>query len=92
MNQLTDKALLPAGMTDALPPHAAFEAETVERLMASFAAYGYERVKPPLIEFEDSLLASGGAALAAQTFRLMDPVSHRMLALTPNAYSLFQPV
>jgi ATP phosphoribosyltransferase regulatory subunit len=76
--------LLPAGMTDALPPHAAFEAETVERLMASFAAYGYERVKPPLIEFEDSLLASGGAALAAQTFRLMDPESHRMLALRPD--------
>jgi ATP phosphoribosyltransferase regulatory subunit len=84
MNQLTDKALLPAGMTDALPPHAAFEAETVERLMASFAAYGYERVKPPLIEFEDSLLASGGAALAAQIFRLMDPESHRMLALRPD--------
>jgi ATP phosphoribosyltransferase regulatory subunit len=84
MNQLTDKALLPAGMTDALPPHAAFEAETVERLMASFAAHGYERVKPPLIEFEDSLLASGGAALASQTFRLMDPESHRMLALRPD--------
>jgi ATP phosphoribosyltransferase regulatory subunit len=71
-------------MTDALPPHAAFEAETVERLMASFAAHGYERVKPPLIEFEDSLLASGGAALASQTFRLMDPESHRMLALRPD--------
>lgn len=84
MNQPTDKALLPAGMTDALPPHAAFEAETVERLMASFAAHGYERVKPPLIEFEDSLLASGGAALASQTFRLMDPESHRMLALRPD--------
>jgi ATP phosphoribosyltransferase regulatory subunit len=81
MNQFTDKALLPAGMTDSLPPHAAFEAEAVERLMASFAAHGYERVKPPLIEFEDSLLASGGAALASQTFRLMDPSSHRMLAL-----------
>ena len=84
MNQFTNRALLPAGMTDALPPHAAFEAETVERLMASFAAHGYERVKPPLIEFEDSLLASGGAALASQTFRLMDPASHRMLALRPD--------
>ncbi|MGF1640555.1 MAG: ATP phosphoribosyltransferase regulatory subunit [Rhodospirillales bacterium] len=84
MSPPIDKALLPAGMTDALPPHAAFEAETVERLMVTFASYGYERVKPPLIEFEDSLLASGDAALGAQAFRLLDPESRRMLALRPD--------
>ena len=33
----------------------AFEASVVERLMASFAAWGYERVKPPLLEFEDAV-------------------------------------
>jgi ATP phosphoribosyltransferase regulatory subunit len=56
----------------------------VERLVAFFASYGYERIKPPLIEFEDSLLGGSGAALANQTFRLMDPVSQRMLALRPD--------
>lgn len=84
MTDLPEKALLPAGMTDVLPPHAAFEADTVERLLAIFAGYGYERVKPPLIEFEETLLSGSGAALAAQAFRLMDPLSQRMLALRPD--------
>ncbi len=56
----------------------------VERLMAAFSSHGFERVKPPLLEFEDSLLGGGGAVLAEQTFRLMDPVSQRMLALRPD--------
>jgi ATP phosphoribosyltransferase regulatory subunit len=38
-------------------------------------------VKPPLLEFEDSLLAGAGAAVAEQTFRLMDPDSQRMMGL-----------
>lgn len=73
--------LLPAGLKDGLPPDAAFEAAMVERLMACFAAWGYERVKPPLIEFEDALLSGMGAAMAADTFRLMDPVSQRMMGV-----------
>ena len=76
-----ERALLPAGFMDVLPPHAACEAQTVERLIEVFAGYGYERVKPPLIEFEETLLAGSGAALTKATFRLMDPVSQRMLAL-----------
>jgi ATP phosphoribosyltransferase regulatory subunit len=73
--------LLPAGLKDGLPPDAAFEAAMVERLMACFAAWGYERVKPPLIEFEDALLSGMGAAMASDTFRLMDPVSQRMMGV-----------
>lgn len=74
-------ALLPAGLHDLLPPEAAHEAVVVEQLMAAFSAEGYQRVKPPLIEFEDSLLRGSGAALASETFRLMDPLSRRMLAV-----------
>ncbi len=81
MVQSADKALLPAGLKDVLPPTAAYEADTVERLIGVFAARGYERVKPPLIEFEDALLAGPGAMLGPQTFRLMDPVSQRMLGV-----------
>lgn len=73
--------LLPAGLKDGLPPDAAFEAAVVERLMAAFAGWGYERVKPPLLEFEDALLSGMGEAMAAHTFRLMDPVSQRMMGL-----------
>ncbi|HZH25916.1 MAG TPA: ATP phosphoribosyltransferase regulatory subunit [Azospirillaceae bacterium] len=84
MTDLPSKALLPAGLSDLLPPDAAHEAAVVERVMAAFAAHGYDRVKPPLIEFEDALLSGPGAAIATQTFRLMDPVSRRMLAVRPD--------
>src|ERR1700733_6062421 len=74
-------ALLPAGLRDLLPPDAETEASAVETLMTVFAAHGYQRVKPPLLEFEDSLLAGSGVAVAEQTFRLMDPDSQRMMGL-----------
>jgi ATP phosphoribosyltransferase regulatory subunit len=74
-------ALLPAGLRDLLPPEAETEAASVEAIMDVFAAHGYQRVKPPLLEFEDGLLAGTGAAMADQTFRLMDPDSHRMMGL-----------
>ena len=77
-------ALLPAGLRDLLPPDAEAEAASVEAMMAVFAGHGYERVKPPLLEFEDSLLAGSGAAVAEQTFRLMDPGTHRMMGLRPD--------
>jgi ATP phosphoribosyltransferase regulatory subunit len=74
-------ALLPAGLRDLLPPDAEIEARSIEAMMDCFAAHGYQRVKPPLVEFEQSLLAGSGAAVAEQTFRLMDPDSQRMLGL-----------
>ena len=84
MTRLNDKALLPAGLRDVLPPAAAYEVEVVERLMKTFAGHGYDRVKPPLIEFEDSLLRGSGMALSGQTFRLMDPISQRMMGVRPD--------
>lgn len=78
---VNNRALLPAGLRDLLPPDAETEASAVEALMEVFASHGYQRVKPPLLEFEDSLLAGSGAAVAEQTFRLMDPVSQRMMGL-----------
>ena len=89
MNTSTDKALLPAGLSDRLAPDAAIESDARENLVKSFIARGFDRVQTPLVEFEDSLLAGTGAAMAAQTFRLMDPVSQRMMGvradITPQA-------
>src|SRR5262249_32229194 len=56
----------------------------VDIAIERFAAFGYERVKPPLVEFEESLLGGPGAALAPQTFRPMDPVSQRMMGVRPD--------
>lgn len=74
-------ALLPSGLRDVLPPDAELEARSVAAIMECFAAHGYDRVEPPLLEFEDSLFAGSGAATAELAFRLMDPESQRMMAL-----------
>lgn len=81
MNEPLHPALLPLGLRDLLPPDAAAEALVVGRMMAVLDSHGYQRVKPPLVEFEESLLSGPGAAMAQETFRLMDPVSQRMIAL-----------
>jgi len=81
MNDAPHPALLPTGMHDLLPPEAEVEAQVVSRLMATLAAHGYQRVKPPLVEFEETLLSGAGAAMASATFRTMDPGSHRMVAV-----------
>jgi ATP phosphoribosyltransferase regulatory subunit len=79
-----NKALLPAGLHDLLPPRAAQESATIAGIMDVFNSCGYEQVKPPLVEFESTLAgngANGGGSLAGQMFRLMDPVSQRMMAV-----------
>jgi ATP phosphoribosyltransferase regulatory subunit len=81
MDEALHPALLPQGLRDLLPPEAAWEAEVVTRLAAVLTRHGYERVKPPLAEYEDNLLAGAGAAMAKETFRLMDPISQRMIGL-----------
>ncbi len=81
MTDNTDKGLLPAGLSDVLTPDATFESSVLERLLADFATHGYDRVNPPLVEFEDSLLNGIGAGVAEQTFRLMDPESQKMMGI-----------
>lgn len=79
-----NRALLPSGLHDLLPPRAAQEAQTIRGLTDAFAAFGYEQVKPPLVEFETTLTGAagnGGGTLAGQMFRLMDPTSQRMMAV-----------
>lgn len=82
LSQRKDLALLPNGFSDVLPPRAESEAASADVLLQTFRGFGFERIKPPLLEFEDSLLAPGvGERLAPETFRMMDPVSHRMLGV-----------
>jgi ATP phosphoribosyltransferase regulatory subunit len=73
--------LLPAGLKDVLAPDAAFEAAVIDRVLAELAGHGYERVKPPLVEFEENLIEGSGQAMAMDIFRVMDPVSQRMMGV-----------
>ena len=73
--------LLPEAIDDVLPAEAA-RVETLRRaLLDQFRAHGYRLVAPPLIEHLDSLLTGTGRDLDLQTFKMVDPLSGRMLGL-----------
>ncbi len=78
----TQKGLLPAGLSDILYPNAHIQSKIIENLLEIFSSYGYLLVKPPLVEYEETLLSNGpGKVLKDSTFRVMDPLSQKMLAL-----------
>ena len=81
MSDSTSRTLLPEGLRDVLPPDAGFESAVLDQLKKSFAANGYTLVKPPLVEFEETLLSGMGTALSQRIFRMLDPVSHRTLGV-----------
>lgn len=73
--------LIPEGLRDRLPPQAEAAAALVNSLAASFAAHGYERIQPPLIEYEESLGASLSPEARRELIRFTDPASQETLAL-----------
>lgn len=73
--------LLPESIEDLLPGEAARVEFLRRRLLDEFARHGYQLVAPPLLEFADALLAEGGADLDLRTFKLVDQLSGRTLAL-----------
>lgn len=75
------QALLPEGFRDQLAPSAEQEAHLVRHLVDTFLSHGYDRVSPPVVEYEDSLLVGAGATRGQQMFRVMDPDTQRMMAV-----------
>ncbi|NRO96742.1 ATP phosphoribosyltransferase regulatory subunit [Paraburkholderia sp. NMBU_R16] len=73
--------LLPENIADVLPSEARKIEELRRALLDRFRAYGYELVMPPLLEYLESLLTSGGADLNLRTFKLVDQLSGRTLGL-----------
>ncbi|KAB7648494.1 ATP phosphoribosyltransferase regulatory subunit [Polymorphobacter fuscus] len=73
--------LLPEGLRDRLPPQAEATAALVHGLTATFASHGYERVQPPLVEYEESLGSRLGGAARRELLRFTDPISQHTLAL-----------
>ncbi len=73
--------LIPEGVRDRLPPQAEAAAALARSLTASFAAHGYERIQPPLIEYEESLGTSLSPQARRELIRFTDPASQETLAL-----------
>lgn len=73
--------LLPAGLEDSLPAQAAAEMRAMRSVMDVLHSHGYDRVRPPLIEFERSLAGRMDGVSPQRMFRFVDPASLRTLAL-----------
>jgi len=76
--------LLPEGLRDRLPPQAERQATIMRALLDCIASHGYDRVAPPLAEFEDSLALVLKSASRQDLMRVVDPMSQRTLALRPD--------
>ena len=83
MIDLENKALLPAGLRDILPPEAARNrySRNVGRYLCQ------SRLRPretSACRVRRRLTSGAGEAVSADTFRLMDPVSQRMMVCGPT--------
>ena len=76
--------LLPEGFHDRLPPFADAAARLEAGVLAVAHAHGYERVDPPLAEYEEELGRRLKAARARDAVRFVDPLSQRSLAIRPD--------
>ena len=77
--------LLPEGLEDRLPASAARITNTMRACLDVLDGHGYDRVRPPVLEFEQSLasrmMPAGGGVSSRKMFRFVDPISLRTLAL-----------
>lgn len=76
--------LLPEGLEDRLPLEAARITAMMRACLDVLDGHGYDRVRPPLLEFEASLagrMAGVATGEARAMFRFVDPASLRTLAL-----------
>ena len=84
MTDSTDD-LLPIGLSDRLPEEAATATDAMRNVLGAMDAHGYNRVRPPLVEFERSMAermaGNGDSVSSRRMFRFVDPASLRTLAL-----------
>lgn len=73
--------LLPEGLADALPAEAAAITGAMRRVLDAMDGQGYDRVRPPLIEFEHALAQRMDGISPRRMIRFTDPASLRTLAV-----------
>ena len=73
--------LLPIGLEDALPARAAAITRVMRQVLDAMDSHGYDRVRPPLVEFEKSLAGRMEGVATRRMVRFTDPESLRTLAL-----------
>lgn len=86
-----ERWLLPDGIEEVLPQQAAQIEATRRQVLDMFAAWGYEFVVTPHIEFLESLLTGAGQKLDLRTFKVTDPQSGHLMGfradITPQVHA-----
>ena len=81
--------LLPEYIADALPAEAARIEQLRRTVLDHCQVHGFEFVMPPMLEYLESLLTGAGQDLNLRTFKLVDQLSGRTMAvradITPQA-------
>jgi len=73
--------LLPEGLEDRLPQSMAAATRIERAVLDVLHAHGYDRVRPPLVEFEASMARRMDGVRTRHMFRFVDPRSLRTLVL-----------
>lgn len=73
--------LLPEGLQDRLPREAALVTRAMRGALGAMDARGFDRVRPPLVEFERPMAERMDGVQPRHMFRFVDPSSLRTLAL-----------
>ena len=76
--------LLPEGFRDSLPELAGKEFLISSKFLELMKKNGYSIIKPPLLEFESSLFFLTNDQENINSFRLLDPVSQKMMGFRPD--------
>ena len=81
--------LLPDHVSDILPAEAQRIERLRRRLLDLYASYGYAQFQPPMLEYVEALAVQGSKDLDHRSFKMVDPLSGRMLGfradITPQA-------
>lgn len=75
---------LPRGVSDFLPETATKIGYIESKIRKVFESYGFQRVIPPKLEYEDVLAIGMGDGLKGKTYRFDDRQSGRLLAFPPD--------
>ncbi len=82
MNHTDD--LLPIGLEDRLPEEARAITTAMRDALEAMDSHGYDRVSPPLVEFEKSLAGRMDGHSTRRQFRFVDPAACARLPCAPT--------
>lgn len=78
------EAPLPKGVTDFLPEKAAKIGYIEDKIRKVFELWGFRRLIPPLLEFEEVLSLGMGEEVKGKSFRFDDRQSGKLLVIPPD--------